>query len=190
MIETVLIQRIADLGLFVYALIFIGMLLEGEIVLFTSAYFAHQGILDPRIAFPIIIIGVLLGDTFWYFMGARYANSIGWIKKIIDRAEIRFGAKLKNRILPTYIVSKFTYGLHRTVLLTSGAFKIPFKKFFPSDLAASLLWILAISALAYFSSASVAQLKHRLRFFEFGLLAGILILIGVHFLLARWAKRH
>lgn len=159
-----------------YALVFTGMIIEGDILLFTAAFLTHQGIFDIGDMLVAVLAGTIVGDMLWYMLGFRLNHSSLFLRRWIDRIAWPFDKQLMSRPFHTIFVSKFIYGIHHALLIRAGNLKLPFKKFALVDFAAIVLWIAAVGGLGYVSGLSFTLLKHYLRFAEFGLAVGLLVL--------------
>lgn len=157
-----------------YGLVFIGMMVEGDVILFSAAFLANQGFFNIGLIVPIIAGGVLLGDALWYKLGEHFNKNPDsmrnrWVSKIAKP----FDNHLVHRPLHTIFISKFTYGLHHIILMRAGALNIGLCKFMRDDALSSFFWIVVVGGLGYFSSVSFALVKQSLRFAEVALLIGV-----------------
>lgn len=158
-----------------YGVVFIGMILEGDIIVFTAAFLTHLGAFHPLSIFAVMMSGVLVGDLLWYRLGETLSE-----KSFLQRISRSVAGSLDTHILErpfhTIFLSKFIIGAHHAVLMRAGALHFDKKKFFQFDCISSLLWIGIVGGLGYFSSASFVALKN-LRHLELGLLLALLVFI-------------
>jgi membrane protein DedA with SNARE-associated domain len=187
--ETLFIQHLYFLDWGVYLIIFIGMILEGEAVLFTAFYLAHQGHLRPEIVVFVALAGIFIGDILWYKLGAHLEKSSIIARKIAAKASKQLDRRLVRRPLITIFISKFTYGIYHAVLLRTGALKIRFKTFLQAVISSSIIWFSLIGGLAYFSSVSMILLKRYFKYGEIGLVAGIIIFFTITHFISRISKK-
>lgn len=152
-----------------YALVFIGMILEGDIVLFIAAFLTHQGFFDIGDMSVVVFSGVFLGDWLWFCLGTRLNNASSFFKRWFERFIKPFENHLSENPIRTIFISKFIYGFNRAVIMRAGALGVKWKDFAKSDYPAAVLWIFVISFLGYISSASLIYIKHYLRFAEIAL---------------------
>lgn len=173
-----------------YAMIFFGMILEGDIVLFTGAFLAHQGFFDMGDLTLAVFGGVFIGDALWYYAGSRLSERApSFLARWIERIARPFDAHLRERPLHTIFISKFAYGMHHALLARAGMIGVPFQKFLRSDITASIVWALIIGGAGYASSASFVFFKHYLRFAEIVILTGILALAALEYIVTRRSKK-
>lgn len=168
-----------------YVLIFLGMLLEGEVVLFAAAFLTHEGFFDIRIMLLLVIVGVIWGDMLWYRLGRRLKKT-SFAGLYIARVTDQFDDHLRHRPRRTIFISKFIYGLHRLILLRTGMLRIRHDKFLRSDMLAAGCWLVVVGSIGYLFSAS---LRHYLKFIEVALLLGLIIFMCINIFLASFLKK-
>lgn len=186
--ESLFLHYITEWPTVAYGAVFLSMLFEGETLLFTTFYLAHQGYFSLPIIIIMAITGVLIGDTLWYKFGWYLEEKIPWVKKWLTPLSRHLDAYLAKHPWRTIFIAKFSYGFHHAVLLRAGAVKINFKRFLELDIISSLCWIALIGGLGYLSSSSAVILKQYLKYTEVGLFLGILLMIIVSHIIARRLK--
>ena len=172
-----------------YAIVFFGMMLEGDVLLFTAAFLTHQHFFDFGRIIPVVLGGVGIGDTIWYWFGKKFSQSRGRFVRWINHAAEPFDEHLRERPFHTLLISKFTYGLHHAILLRAGASGLGFKRFVQSELVASVFWVLVVGGLGYGSSVTFAFIHHYLQFAEIALLLGIILFVAIRVLATRPLKK-
>jgi len=160
-----------------YTTAFVGMVLEGDVMLFTISFLTREGFFYPIPMFITIYAGVIIGDILWYRLGRHLAQSRKLLHRVFINLTEASDVHLAERPFRTILVSKFAYGIHHLILMRAGAINIPLKQFIRDDMAASLAWAVVVASLGYFSSYSFALARHYLRFAEIALLAGIVVFI-------------
>lgn len=161
-----------------YAGIFAGMLFEGDLLLFGTAFLVLSGKLVWWIALPAAFAGALLGDLLWYWVGTRMrrTSKLGKTLLVITRIMDRHIERTPRRML---FVSKLTYGLHRPIQVRFGLERFGAYRFFRYDVPATILWFAVICGLALIARMTLLPVFHYLRMAEVLLLA----LIGLFVLL-------
>lgn len=180
---------LAQLGVFIYLLIAIAIFLEGEAVIFGVMFLAYQGSLNIYTSVAVIIISVLFTDIISYHIGYYGPNVLPRIARFYERIVHPMDGKLHKMSFLTFLISKFTYGFHRAVLIRSGMLHLPFWKFFKINLLTSSIWVITISAIAFASWKSLSYIQKSLHYVEVGLIIGVIgILIGSH-IIAHLSKK-
>ena len=174
-----------------YAIIFFGMMIEGDILLFTTGFLTHQGYFDIGVASILVFCGVIIGDNIWYVLGELMGGKKSFFKinKFIEKATNPFDAHLKNRPAWTFFISKFAWGLYRPIVLKAGALKISFSKFIEANLIATVMWIFLVGGLGYLSSASFLAVRHYLRYTELTLLLAIAVFILISHIVTKISRK-
>lgn len=182
-------QYIAQLGWLIYLLIAVLIFLEGEAVIYSVMFLSYQGVLNIYSAVIVICLAVLLTDLSSYAIGNYGQNIFPRMARFYERLVRPIDNRLRTLSFGVFLISKFTYGLHRAVMIRSGMLRLDFWKFFKLDVLTSALWIAIISGLAYGSWRSVHHLRHSLKYIEISLAVGIIILLFSSHLVAYFSKK-
>lgn len=172
--QTILLSYILISKPLAYGVIFLGMMIEGDIFLFTTAFLTSAGFFDVWDVAAIAISGALIGDVVWFWLGQRFMHSSKLLSRLSNRFAAPFDAHLKDYPLRTIFLSKFTYGIHRLLLARTGAHGMAVSRFIKLDALAIIAWALIIGGLGYFSGASIHFIRHYLKFTEVALGLGLI----------------
>ena len=172
-----------------YVIIFIAMIFEGDIFLFTAAFLTRQGFFDPLTMFIAVITGALTGDLFWYWLGLRLNEKPSAFTRWAKRVALPFDDHLINRTWHTLFLSKFIYGVHHAILIRAGMLKIKFSRYMEIDFLSTLVWAAVIGGLGFISSASFGFIGHSIRFIEGILLAIVLGFLIISYLISYQVKK-
>jgi len=186
--ESLIFQYLTAWEPLAYIIIFFGMMVEGDTVLFIAAFLTHQGILHILPALLTALWGMILGDNLWYTLGFKLKNSNTFLNQWAEKLAKPFDEHLKNHPLRTTFLSKFTYGVGHAIFFRAGAIRIRWGKLEQSDILATLFWMAVVAGLGYFSSASFSLAKHYLRFGEIALLLGLIIFFTLKHLIVKKSK--
>jgi membrane-associated protein len=190
--KSILLAQMTHTHPIIYLVIFVAMMIEGDAIIFTSFFLVFSGILDFPITLTVVFLGALIGDTLWYHTGltSQPRNKISlWLLKISSKLTSRFDAHPKERTFHSIFLSKFTYGLHHLLLLRAGITHVNFKKLIKIDILATTVWIALIGGLGYASGASFDLIKHKLEYFEIGVLFAVLIFIVIGEIVSRILRK-
>ena len=168
-----------------YLLIFLGMAVEGDVVLLIVAFLTHRGFFDLGDIIIVTLLGVFVGDVAWLFLGKRLDRLSPLAHRLVAKLSGPVDKHLRERPAHSIFVSKFTYGLHRAVLVRLGQNNLSVKDFLKADVPAGLLWFIIVGGIGYLGSASLLLAKHYLHYTELRLLIIILA-----FLLISHLSRH
>lgn len=176
----------------VYVIIFIGIALEGDLILFTSAFFADQGFLDPALVFGVTLLGVFTRDLMWYEVGKKLAHSQNWLAVRAKKMAEPFDDHLHERLFHSVLIAKFVYGLHLAIVMRIGALKIPVREFFRVDTLATIVWIIVVGGLGFLSSRSIIlfSAEDYLQYTEVALAGAIIAYLIFHSIIGRISKKY
>lgn len=158
-----------------YVIIFLGMMIEGDVTLFTAVFLSRQGILDLGPSLLVATGGVLVGDFLWFWAGRKLHENSRFYRWAMRLAE-PFDRHLTDRPYHAMFISKFVYGVGHIVIMRTAALKFKLRRFARIDLPATLFWVVCVAVFAYLAGTSFELFKSSFRFAEFGLLAGLVML--------------
>ncbi|MBI4991847.1 MAG: VTT domain-containing protein [Candidatus Harrisonbacteria bacterium] len=173
-----------------YIIIFLGMMVEGDTVLFIASFLAHQGLIDPTAMLLTALWGMILGDNLWYSAGLKLRNSSSWLNQWAEKLAKPFDEHLIKKPFRTIFIAKFTYGINHAIILRAGTLRTKWSEIEKSDILATLLWMIIVGGLGYFSSASFSYVRHYLKFAEVALLLGLLIFFSLEYLITKGTKKN
>ncbi|MDD5430842.1 MAG: VTT domain-containing protein [Candidatus Pacebacteria bacterium] len=177
--ETIIFHYLTEWAWLGYLIAFFGMIIEGDILVFTMGFLAQQGYFNPFLVLVILVAGTFLGDTLWYKAGAKFGNCNFFLMKWMNRLSRPFDGAITENPFKAVFISKFTYNLHHAVLLRVGSLGVSFKKFLEKDFFSIIIWVLVVGGLGYISGASFSLVKQYLKFAELALLIGILLFMAI-----------
>jgi membrane protein DedA with SNARE-associated domain len=173
-----------------YVLIFAGSYLEGSVVMLATGALWHSGLVAFWPAYLALLLGDILSDSMWYWLGrigarpfvARWGPLCGATPEIISRVERRF----HEYHLSILIISKLTmgFGLAVATLVTAGLMRIPFGRYFTIQLIGGIVWVYALVMVGYYFGNILERIPR-----EFQIAAGILALIGAVLVLRYVGKK-
>jgi membrane protein DedA with SNARE-associated domain len=128
------------LTVYKYFTLFPLAVVEGPILAVIAGLLCSEGFLNPVIAYPIIVLGDITGDSLLYALGrwdsgrpSRWYRWIGLTAEKIDRARTYFvGNPVK-----TVSLSKVILGAGIAGIFLAGNSRIPYRKFLVICLATS-----------------------------------------------------
>lgn len=188
-LEHVFANYIAHLGALTYPLIAVAIFLEGEAVIFGVMFLAYQGLLNIYSAIITIILAVLFTDVSSYFIGYYGPLYLPRIAAFYEKIVTPMDSKLRSMSFTMFLISKFTYGFHRAVLIRSGMLRVPFWKFFRINIITSTIWITTISLIAYASWESVHYIQRSLKYVEAALAFGVILLFIIAHAIRYFSKQ-
>ncbi len=141
---------------FRYVLLFIGIVVEGPILMVASGILIHIGFFDAVTAFWVIILGDLVGDIIWYYIGYYFAEPLirkyGKILKITPEIFEKAKGLFHKYHVKILLISKLTigFGMSLATLMAAGATKVPFKKYIALNFLGEVVLVGVLLSLGYF----------------------------------------
>ncbi|MBI2514871.1 VTT domain-containing protein [Candidatus Wolfebacteria bacterium] len=159
-----------------YLIVFFGMMLEGDILLFTAGFLSQQHFLNTFYSLTLAFFGALIGDFIWYWLGRKLNGdkTPPFIKKWLGHLEL-LDNHLRDRPRRTIFISKFAYGFNHLTLMRAGTLGIRLADYIKANIWATIVWVLTVAGLGYLSGASFESVKRYLRFAEIALLMGLIL---------------
>lgn len=186
-------------GLFILLLLCgMGFPIPEDLIIVTGGYLAYLGHIKFVPTLIVLYAGAISGDFCLYWIGRRFGKDIlahrrlTWFFtphriKAINHYFHRYGKR-------TLFFARFLVGLRSTIFLSSGAFKIPFRKVVFLDGAAALLTAPLITFLGYFFGDKLDQLlvwiqrAEHVLVFVVGIAVGIFVVLVYRFIKKKTAE--
>jgi phosphatidylglycerol lysyltransferase len=149
-----------------YALVFVGVAVEGEAVLLAAAFLAQRGFFR----LPVLMAVALAANTFadqLYYRVAR-ARGRAWLERRFGRSPRyrRLVAAASRRGGWLLLASRFAYGLRIAIPAACGAVGMDVAAFTLIDLLAGALWVLPMAALGFLAGGATSVLATGVRRYE------------------------
>jgi membrane protein DedA with SNARE-associated domain len=164
-----------------YAILFLGMLVEGETFLMAYGILTHLKAFDWGDAFLIAYFGVIFSDILWYHLGVflkkRYPSS-----RFLNNNEKRvrkYFPDFEKKPAKALLMSKFIAGTNHATLMIAGILKVDFKYFFKLQVMISFLWVATFLTLGFLFGFAALGYSHK---FEKFLLMALVLLISAKLL--------
>ncbi len=158
--------------------VFLGALLEGDVVMFLAGFLVHLDFLRFPSALVTGIAGAVLSDTAWFAIGRWQAG------RIRDSAFYRRAGpgieRVADRVGPRQIMfCRFVYGTRVPTMLLWAVRGLRFPRFLALEVPGTVLSISVFAGAGYFLGGSAELLLGRVRRVEHWLLGGLLVAIVI-----------
>jgi len=171
-------------AIIVYFIIFLGVIIEGEIVVIFAGIFSYLGSINILISFVAVVLGGITKSFLGYSIGF-YLNRFHSHKPLMRNIEKRvsyFLPRLKDRPFWSIFMSRFfILGIGWFTVLFSGYKKIPLRIYVKAEAFSLLLWSIGVLALGYFFSYTALSISRDIRH----VLIMILVFFIVFFILEK-----
>lgn len=130
------------------------MIIEGPIVTVIAAMFASLGAFNVFLVLLFSILGDILGDIAFYFLGYRYGMGfvryVGKYIGITEKLVLRMTAYFEKHGGKTIFAVKSTTGLCWAAFTAAGIAKMDFRKFLKNSFYGGIIWSGFLVAIGYF----------------------------------------
>lgn len=158
----------------IYLLIFLGVFMEGEIVVILAGIFAYLGSIDIAMAFFSTVSGSLIksmtGYSLGYFLQKKYSKN-----NILRQAECKihtfFPNFLKKPFRSVFISRFLILGMYWFTLIYAGYKRIKLKTFIQAEIISLLVWSIFMFGLGFFFSHTALLISGDIRNFLIIILA-------------------
>ncbi|MFH1112188.1 MAG: DedA family protein [Patescibacteria group bacterium] len=167
-----------------YIVLFLGVVIEGEIFPLAAGWLSSLGDLNVFISIVVTFVGVVIGDIIWYKIGYR------WGRPLLDRCG-RFIWLKRSRVQAlqqhfeengkrTLFITKFIYSFGHSSIIVAGMAGMNFKEFLKVDVPAGLLWSILFVILGRFLGHSFILLSDTMKNMTLAIIIVISVLIVIH----------
>ncbi len=154
--EQWLINLSIDQTIWVYIFIAFLAFAEGPFISLIFGVIVKLGYFGFLPIYTALMIGDLLGDVFWYYVGFFYGHK--FIRRFGKYFDIKEGSVDKVKEIfhrhkhPIIFVSKITngFGFALATLITAGIVKIPFNKYIGVNAIGQFIWTGFLMSVGYF----------------------------------------
>ncbi len=175
---------LSEYGLWI---VFFGMIVEGTAVILLSGVLCHLGLLPCEETLIVAILGAIIGDQIWFYIGKNYAHRVlSKYPLLNDKVEaLKKKAETKSKWLA--MTSRFIYGGAIAIPLVLGTQHYEHKKFTLFDtIGVSLASIIGLS-IGYMLSSSLQKVTSEITQIEHFML--LLVIIVAIMLLYKYKKK-
>jgi membrane protein DedA with SNARE-associated domain len=134
---------LVDYGLWV---LFIGTILEGEIVLVVAGFLAQAGLFPYWQVVAVAVTGGVLGDQFYFYLGRWKGEAIVWRVRAFSRRADKAMELIDHWHGWLIPASRFLYGFRILLPITFGMIGTPPTRFALLNVASAVPWAVMFSA--------------------------------------------
>lgn len=141
---------------FKYVLVFIGVILEGPFLMIASGFLLHKGAFSLLPLFTALVLGDLLADVGWYYIGYFFLDTVvkkyGHILGVTPEIELRSKELFNKYHARILFISKVTlgFGMALATLMVAGASRIPLRKFLFLNFWGECILVAILMTIGYF----------------------------------------
>lgn len=167
-----------------YLVLFIGVVVEGEIFPLMAGVLVSYGLMNLFTAIGVTFVGSLVGDLFWFWAAQRWGRGLVerhgrllfFKRERLARLEEHFRQSGKK----TLFLTKFIYSFGHSSVVVASLAGMDKREFMKVDVPASFLWAALFVFLGHFFGASFNLLQHALRDVAWAAGIVLVVVLGVH----------
>ncbi len=145
--------------------LFLGVILEGEIVLIFTGILSHMRVISLGEAVMLVTFAAILKTFIGYSLGKWIA--LRWpqskLLRYVEKKILLLLPRFRERPFWSIFISKFVYGVNHVTMIFAGYMKANFRIYLRAELLSTILWILAFLGLGYFFSAAAFSISHDIK---------------------------
>jgi len=164
-------------------IIFLGVLLEGEITIIIAGILCQQGTLALGETIAVAIIAAFLSDQIWFQLGRRYGQRLLNRFPLLIKHQHKIQPWIQNKSDYIAFGGRFIYGTRIIGYVLLGLHNYSLKRFMLIDSLVTTSWCLLGIALGYFLGTSADSIFGEIKHIEKLLL--LMLLLGIGW---RWYK--
>ncbi|HLC86738.1 MAG TPA: hypothetical protein VJH65_00475 [Candidatus Nanoarchaeia archaeon] len=165
----------------------------GEIGVMTVAFFAVQVDYPLYSVIFFSFIGMILVDSFWFFLiRSKHIDKLKQLKNISEK-QIKLEKHLENisgkHDMLILLFSKILVGTRILIIAYISLRKISFKKFFRYNTPPTFIWAICLSIIGWFAGngyENIIQTTKDIRFAITFLIGVVLVFLIINYLLRKW----
>jgi len=174
-----------------YWVLFVGLLLAGEVVLLPALYLATTGRLDPVLVVSVAVVATMLSDLAWFLLGRLSPSSA------VERMQQRYSGRVVSRLqilfrrngVSLLFLSKFVYGTRIAAQVLAGVLHVSLRKWFVVNLAGVVTVTLVLAGLAWGVVGTAHRLEELVQHIEVAFLLFVLLAIAAYLLIGILMRR-
>ncbi len=170
----------------------LGLPIPEDVALFAAGLLAYYGISNVYWMIGVCLVGVLLGDSIVFFLGAKFGRKLTkkWIfhKLLPDDRLDAMRVRLKEKGDRFLFAARFMPGLRAPVFFSAGVLHVPYRRFIIYDGAAALISVPLIIGAVYIFGDELDHVVRVIKRVEHGIVFVILAVILA--ILAKWYITH
>jgi len=147
-----------------YAIIFLGLVFEGEAVVISAGILTHLGALNFWFSLLFILLGAMSKTFIGYALGEFLYKKFNYNKffRYIQKRVYSVLPRFKTKPFWSIFVSKFIMWTNSLVIIFSGYERIDYKKFLKAETIATLIWAPLLLLLGYIFSYTALHVSREI----------------------------
>lgn len=185
-------ELLSLLGQYKYWVIFPIAVIEGPIITIISGFLVNSGVLSGILAYSILVVADVLGDTVYYFTG-RFWRSSNWVKRLMgffgydENTEAFLEEHFRKHKFKTFLIGKFTHGIGGMIEIASGIAGISFWQYLFISFVTTLPKSLVLITIGYYAGVYYEKINGYFQNFAFITIG--LVIVFIFFTVSKKIKK-
>ena len=162
-----------------YVAVFLGCLVEGEILVIIASFLAFLGELHLPIVMLLAFIGTFISDLSWFLLGRYSSNHFlhrwEWLRNLSHHSIRLIGVRPKTMAF----LLRFMYGFRVIIPFCLGKTNVPTSTFITYNALGVFLWVGIFCSIGYFFATAAETLFGKIKHLEVFILGGSVLLFVV-----------
>lgn len=152
-----------------YLVIFPIAVIEGPIIIIISGFLVSLGFLNGLVAYSVLVVADVIGDTLYYLIG-KYWRSSTRIKKYAkfigfdERSEVFLEEHFRKHKIKTFLIAKISHGMGWSVWISAGIARIKYLELVFYSLMGTLIKTSVLLLLGYYIGKSYVEINSYLHY--------------------------
>lgn len=173
-----------------YAIIFLAVLIEGEIILLLAGVLSRNGYLDIFDAITVAFAAAIIHDLIYWQIGKKLFESnrkrflfinLEKTASFLERLKVNDGLYI--------FISKFAWSFNKVILVASGYLQVPLKELLRYSWLAALIWSITFVSLGSIFAYKTDILKKDLKIAALFIISFIAVIIIFENIIQRMIKK-
>ncbi len=176
-----------------YALLFLGVAVEGEAFLLAGAFLAHRGILNLPLVILIAVVSNCTADQLYY--GLARTRGYKWLEARFGEHPRYKGLMARMGRLADWLLlfSRYAFGFRILIPAICGALRMPVLRFSILNIIAGIIWAVPTALVGYFLGDAAEKIlagtqKYEIWVVSALLVAAVIIILVRHLRHAEWIE--
>lgn len=175
-----------------YWVIFPVVVFEGPIITILSGFLVSLGVLGGVLSYVLLLIGDVLGDIMFYFIG-KYSRTFSLAKKITtflgytEEREKFLQRHFDTHAHKTFLVAKFSQGVGSTVQMTAGMTGFDLRRYIWISIVGTIPKTFILMLIGYYMGGSYIKINEYLDSVALASVS-VLIIVILYFIAQRQIK--
>lgn len=170
-----------------------GLPMPEDIILFAAGLMSYYGATDVRLMILVCFVGVMLGDSAVFTIGALYGRKLRkrpFMRRLLPPKRLKIVRhKLHEQGNKVIFAARFMPGFRTPIFFSAGTLHLPFRVFLFFDGLAALVSVPTIVYATYYFGNHVDKVVRVVKRVQFGVIGTILLIVAVIVLKSWWSHK-